>query len=162
MGNSFSDPVWFLWPITFALFAGFPVGRLARRGSALVAAASVLLAVVPLTFALPVYCGDDDAGLDLSPIPLGMGLLGIVAWLAIAAKLRVAAGEDQAKVERGVLWIAAALVPLGVVELLASAVTLMDYCGEGENTSRLAHLAVAGVVFVLSAAAGAGATSDAR
>ena len=50
----------------------------------------------------------------------------------------------------------AALVPLGFVELIASAVTLAVYCGEGENTSRFSHLAVAGVVFLLSAGAGAG------
>ena len=84
---------------------------------------SGVLAVVPLTFALPVHCGDDDFSLDLSPIPLVVGLLGIVAWLAIASRLRVATGEDRAKVERGVLWAAAALVPLGFVELIASALT---------------------------------------
>lgn len=163
MENSFADPIWFLWPVTFALLAGFPAGRLGRRGrpwSAVVAAASVLLAVAPLTFAVPVSCGDDTAGLDLSPIPLGVGLLGIVAWLAVVTRLRVAAGEDRPKVERGVLWVAATLVPLGFVELIASAVTLAVYCGEGENASRLAHLGVAAVVFVLSTAAGAGAPSD--
>ena len=161
MENSFGDPVWFLWPVSFALFAGFPAGRLGQRGtrwSAVLAAASVLLAVVPLTFAVPVSCGDDTAGLDLSPVPLVMGLLGVVGWLAVASKLRVAAGEDQATVEHGVLWVAGALVALGFVEFGASFMTLTVYCTEGENSSRVAHLVAAGVAFVASA--GAGAVTD--
>ena len=88
MENSFADPIWFLWPVAFAVLAGFPRGpgqRGARR-------------------------------------PVG------------------GSGPGAS----------------GFVELIASAVTLADYCGEGENTSRLAHLAVAGLVLLLSAGAGAG------
>ena len=158
MENSFDDPVWFLWPVTFAFFAGIAAGRLWRRGapgSALGAVAALALPVVPLTFALPVSCGDDTAGVDLNPIALGLGLLGIVAWLAIVYRLRVNAGDDRPRAERSVLWTAAALVPLGFSELIGSALTVSDYCMAGEHTAQYAHLAVAGVVLFLSALAGA-------
>lgn len=158
MENSFSDPRWFFWPVTFALSAGIAAYRLLRRGaarSAALAVVSVALPVVPLTFALPVHCGDDTAGLDLSPIPLVVGLLAIVAWLAIGHRLRLRAGDDPEAAERSVLWTAAALVPLGVVEFAASALTLSDYCIEGSNTSRIAHLTAAGTVLAVSVVAGA-------
>ena len=158
MENSFSDPVWFLWPVTFAFLAGIAVYRLLRRGAARSAAlvvAALALPVLPLTFALPVYCGDDDAGLDLRPIPLAVGLLAIVAWLAIVFRLRIRAGDDREAADRSVLWSAAALVPLGFIELAASVLTRVAYCREGQNTSRIAHLLVAGGVLAVAALAGA-------
>ena len=158
MENSFGDPVWFFWPVTFALLAGIAAHRLLRRGavgSATLAVAALALPVVPLGFALPVYCGDDDAGLDLRPVPLAVGLLAVVAWLAIVFWLRVRAGDDREAADRSVLWSAAALVPLGFIEFGASALTLFDYCKEGQNTSRIAHLLAAGGVVAVAVLAGA-------
>ncbi len=146
------------WPVTFALLAGIAAFRLLRRGarwSAALAVVSLALPVLPLAFALPVHCGDDTATLDVSPIPLGIGLLAIVAWFAIVFRLRVHAGDDRDAADRYVLWSAAALAPLGFIEYIASAITLADYCIQGQNTSRAGHLLVAGAVLGVAVLAGA-------
>jgi hypothetical protein len=151
--NSFGDPVWFLWPVTFALLAGTACRRLLRRGAVGAAALVVValaLPVVPLTWAIPVSCGDDTAFLDLRPAALGLGLLGIVAWFAVVFRARVRAGDDRDEADRGVLWGAAAMVGLMVLEFIPSVLTMADYCIDGDSPARLAHLGAAVAAFAIA------------
>ena len=153
MYDSVSDPVWFFWPVTFAMVAAIAVHRLLRRRawwSAVVAVVAVAVPVVPLIVAMPVVCSDDNAALDLRIVAFGLGLLGIVAWLAILARLQARAGDTRADAERKVLWSGAGLVPGMLVEFVASAVTLAVRCG-GTSEPVRAHLAVAVVVFTVGA-----------
>ncbi len=153
MIDSVADPVWFFWPVTFAMVGAIAVHRLVRRRawwSAVVAVVAVALPVVPLTLAIPIRCSDEDAVPDLRIVALGLGLLGIVGWLAILARLQERAGATRADAERKVLWSAALLVPGMLVEYVASAITLAVRCN-GTSEPMFAHLAVAATVFAVGA-----------
>ncbi len=146
------DAVWFLWPVTFALVAGVAVHRLLRRRArwaAAVAVVSAAVAVVPLVVAVPVRCGDDDAVLDLRFPALLVGLLGVVAWLAILARL-----DDPVLSDRRTVGNLVLLVACTPVEFVASSITLAVRCG-GTTEPMAWHLGVAAVVLVLGAATGA-------
>ncbi len=156
MIDTATNPVWFFWPVTFAIVAAITVHRLLRRRAwwlAVVAVVSVTMPVLPLTLAIPIRCSDDDAVPDLRIVALGLGLLGIVGWLAILARVQERAGDTRADAERKVLWSGALLVPGMLVEFVASAVTLAVRC-TGTTEPLIAHLAVAGVVFTVVAGAG--------
>ena len=146
-----ANPVWFLWPVTFALVAGVTVHRLLRRRAplaAVVAVVSVAIPVVPLIVAIPVRCSDEDAVLDLRFPALLVGLLGVVAWLAILARLGEPAESDRRTVVN--------LVLLGVglpVEFVASSVTLAVRCA-GTSEPVAWHLAVAAAMFAVGAGTG--------
>jgi hypothetical protein len=156
MIDSATDPVWFFWPVTFAVVAAIAVHRLLRRRAwwaAVVAVVSVAVPVLPLMLAIPIRCSDDDAVLDLRIVALGLGLLGIVGWLAILARLQERAGDTRSDAERKVLWSGALLVPGMLVEYVASAITLAVRCG-GSSEPVIAHLAVAAAVFTMIAGSG--------
>jgi hypothetical protein len=151
--DSATDPLWFFWPVTFAIVAAIAVHRLLRRRawwSAVVAVVSVAVPVLPLTLAIPIRCSDDDAVPDLRIVALGLGLLGIIGWLAILARLQERAGDTRGEAERKVLWSGALLVPGMLVEYVASAITLAVRC-TGTSEPVIAHLAIAAVVFTVVA-----------
>jgi hypothetical protein len=151
--DSATNPVWFFWPVTFASVAAIAVHRLLRRRAwwlAVVAVVSVAVPILPLTLAIPISCSDEDAVPDLRIVPLGLGLLGIVGWLAILARLQERAGDTRADAERKVLWSGALLVPGMLVEFVASAITLAVRC-TGTSEPVIARLAVAAVVFTVVA-----------
>ncbi|HWI04807.1 MAG TPA: hypothetical protein VNT52_13435 [Acidimicrobiales bacterium] len=153
MIDSATDPVWFFWPVTFAIVGAIAVHRLLRRRawwSAAVAMVSVAVPVLPLTLAIPIRCSDEDAVPDLRIVALGLGLLGIVGWLAILARLQERAGDTRADAERKTLWSGALLVPGMLVEFVASAITLAVRCS-GTSEPVIAHLAVAALVFAVVA-----------
>lgn len=83
-------------------------------------------------------------------VALGLGLLGIVGWLAILARLQERAGDTRADAERKVLWSGALLVPGMLVEFVASAIALAVRC-KGTIEPVIAHLAVAALVFAVVA-----------
>lgn len=146
-----SDPVWFFWPVTFAIVAALAVHHLLRRRAwwfVVLAVVSVGVHVLPLTLAIPIRCSDGDAVPNLRIAALGLGLLGIVAWLAILARLQERAGDTRADAERRVLWSGALLVPGMVVEFAVSGITLAVSCS-GTSEPVIAHLAVAAVVFTV-------------
>ena len=153
---SATDPVWFMWPVTFAIVAAIAVHRLIRRRAwwaAVVAVVSLVVPVLPLILAIPIRCSDEDAVPDLRIVALGLGLLGIVGWLAILARLQERVGDTRSDAERKVLWSGAFLVPGMLVEFVASAITLAVRCG-GSSEPVIAHLAVAAVVFTVVAGSG--------
>lgn len=155
MIDSATDPVWFFWPVTFAIVAAIAVQRLLRRRAwwlAVVAVVSVAVPILPLTLAIPIRCSDETAVPDLRIVALGLGPLGIVGWLAILARLQERAGDTRADAERKVLWSGALLVLGMLVEFVASAITLAVRC-TGTTEPVIAHLAVAGVVFTVVAGA---------
>ena len=57
--ESVGGPVWFFWPVTFAIVAAIAVHRLVRRRawwSAVVAVLVTAVLVLPLTLAIPIRC----------------------------------------------------------------------------------------------------------
>ncbi len=163
MIDTVGDPVWFFWPVTFALVCAVTVHRLVQTrewGAAAFAVASVALPAVPLTLAIPVRCSDGDAVLDLGIPVLGLGLLGAVAWLAVLARLGERAGDTRTASDRRALISAIVLVPLMLVEYVASSITLAVRCN-GTSEPMAWHLSVAAVVLVAGAATGAARQADA-
>ena len=135
--------------MTFALVTGVTVHHLLRRRAplaAVVATVSVAIPVVPLVVAIPVRCGDGDAVLDLRFPALLVGLLGVVTWLAVLARLGEPAESDRRTVVNLVLL--GACLP---VEFVASSVTLAVRCG-ATSEPVVWHLAVAAAVFAVSTA----------
>ena len=137
-------------PLRCAAFSDAGRGGQRSWWAAVVALVSVAVPVLPLILAIPIRCSDEDAVLDLRIVPLGVGLLGIVGWLAILARLQERAGDTRSDAERKVLGSGALLVPGMLVEYVASAITLAVRCG-GTSEPVIAHLAVAAAVFTVVA-----------
>lgn len=149
-------PVWFYWPISFAVAAGYAAARVSRiardvggrTGSAGLVAPLLLataIPVIPLTFAMGERCSDDSHVLTANIPLLGAGFLGLVAWLAIVARLYRTAGDDSAKAERRIVVMLCALLLGMAVEFIYSALSLSAFC-TGSSTGMYSQLFVAAVI----------------
>ena len=148
---------WFFFPITFATAATIAcarVFRLARQNAvpdssavrgAMVIGVSAALAVVPLTIATPIRCNDDSYAPALNIPAGGLGLLGIVAWLAVVAWAYKSAGDSQQRAERSIVILLVGMIVSMAIEYVASSISLEVYC-TGKNGGLITQLVVAAIV----------------
>ena len=106
------DPMWFWWPLTFAVAAAGTAAHIAgtaRRNNAPPARVVVLAGMTVVSVAVPIIpfmigsgatCSDTGLGLRLNLYALLAGFPALVAWAAILWGLYVRAGGDRTYGER--------------------------------------------------------------
>ena len=150
-----ADPLWFWWPITYAIAAAAAavhIAATARRNGASPAKRLVLAALAVLSAAVPIVpfaigfgaaCGDTGLGPRLSLVGLCAGFPALVAWAAILWGLYLTAGGDRAN-DRYPLVLFFGVLAGMVLEFPFSMSSMATYC-EGSWSTARAHLVVAGV-----------------
>ena len=148
-----ADPLWFWWPITYAIAASAAAAHIvvtARRNDAPPARLLVLAALAVLSAAVPIVpfaigfgatCGDTGLGPRLSLVGLCAGFPALVAWAAILWGLYLAAGGDRANKYPLVLFFG--VLAGMVLEFPFSMSSMATYC-EGSWSTARTHLVVAG------------------
>ncbi len=151
-----ADPIWFWWPITFAIAsaaAAAHIAATARRNDAssakflmlaTLAVLSAIVPIVPFAIGLRATCGDTGVGLRLSLVGLSAGFPALVAWAAMLWGLYLVAGGDRANGERYPLILFFGVLAGLVLEFPFSMSSMATYC-EGSWSTARTHLVVAGV-----------------
>ncbi len=151
-----ADPVWFWWPITFAIASAAAAAHIAgtaRRNGAPPARLLTLAGLAVLSAALPIVpfgigfgatCGDTGLGPRLNLVGLSAGFPALVAWVAILWGLYLAAGGNRAHGERYPLILFFGVLAGMVLEFPFSMSSMATYC-EGSWSTARTHLVVAGV-----------------
>lgn len=156
---------WFYWPGTFGVAAtvasvhlylvGAAGGREHRRrlGTAVAAFLSVLIAVVPLKLGVYAVCADGTHNLRYNVVAGTLGVVGVVAWLAVVWRLYVAAGMSAVPAQRPPVVLGIVVAGGMVVEFLVSTVSVEGYCAHDDVGPLFGHAAGAVVVSLVAAAA---------
>ena len=150
------DPLWFWWPLTFAVAAvgaAAHIAGTARRNNAPparllvfagLAVLSAAVAIIPFMIGSGATCSDTGLGLRLNLYALLAGFPALVAWVAMLWGLYVTAGGDRAYGERYPLILFFGVLAGMVLEFPFSMSSIDTYCQGSWRGARI-HLVAAGL-----------------